>query len=222
MSMSFLKKLFGRKETATLPQPTEDRTTNSESKSGTGPSLETQIAELEKVGLPLNDGICIDDFLLSFDRDEYENSPFELIFFIYGIEVEKEPWGRFFCPNVWNLDMECIDGTGSYAAVMSGIMRITQRPELLSDVTDDFDFDKPTAQLNYTLNGVKKSFTLKVEDDWADPQFINAFLDEVTEAVGDGRKFWAVDNGQSSILYFITQEQVDQLNVLSKGAFGRT
>ena len=59
--------------------------------------LEAQIEKLAEFGLPLNDGITVDDFLISWTREEYENSPFDTILFTYGIEVEKEPWGRFFC-----------------------------------------------------------------------------------------------------------------------------
>ena len=56
-------------------------------------TLEEQIKELSALGLNLNDGVTVDDLLYSFDRNEYESEPFELILFVLGIEVERAPWG---------------------------------------------------------------------------------------------------------------------------------
>jgi hypothetical protein len=62
--------------------------------------LETQIAKLADLGLPLNPGITVDDFLISWSRQDYEKKPFDTILFTYGMEVEQKPWGRFFCDRV--------------------------------------------------------------------------------------------------------------------------
>jgi hypothetical protein len=66
--------------------------------------LEDQLAQLATIGLALNPGITVDDVLYSFDRKEYEKRPFDLVLFIFGAEVEREPWGRPFCSRVWNFD----------------------------------------------------------------------------------------------------------------------
>ncbi len=71
-------------------------------------TLEQQIATLAELGLHLNEGRTIDDLLDSLPRKDYEAQPFDLILFTYGIEVEREPWGRFFSSQVWNFDTECI------------------------------------------------------------------------------------------------------------------
>ena len=138
-------------------------------------SLETQINELSKSGISLNEGIGIEDLLVSYDREEYESRPYDTIIFIYGSEVEEEPWGRFISDNVWNFDTECIEGTGSYATVLSNITRLTGQPDLLTEVSDSFDFDKPEAQVNYMLNGIQKSHLVKADSDWIDPKFIESF-----------------------------------------------
>jgi hypothetical protein len=77
-------------------------------------TLEKQLAELNRLGLNLADGVTIDDLLYSFGRQEYEKKPFDLILFVLGIEVERKPWGRPICSRVWNFDTECINGTGDY------------------------------------------------------------------------------------------------------------
>lgn len=35
--------------------------------------LEQQLEKLAELGLPLNDGVTVDDLLYSFDREDYEN-----------------------------------------------------------------------------------------------------------------------------------------------------
>ncbi|EOV0071993.1 hypothetical protein ACOIWC_004284, partial [Vibrio vulnificus] len=68
--------------------------------------LEEQIEKLSDIGLLLNEGVTINDLLLSYSREEYESNPFDLILFVYGIEIEEEPWGRFVCDQAWNFDVE--------------------------------------------------------------------------------------------------------------------
>lgn len=80
--------------------------------------LEEQIQKLSRLDLPLNTGITIDDFFLSWPREEYEKEPFDLILSKYGDEIEEEPWGRFFCDRAWKFDAECIEGTGDYARIV--------------------------------------------------------------------------------------------------------
>ncbi len=82
-------------------------------------TLEDQIETLASLGITLNEGITIDDLLYSFDRVEYENEPYDLILFMLGIKVEREPWGRSFCSHAWNLDMECIAGNGTPKTISS-------------------------------------------------------------------------------------------------------
>jgi len=209
--MSFFRKLFSQKSRQTS-------VSKNSLKSKNAISLETQINELSKSGISLNKGIGIEDLLVSYGREEYENSPYDTIIFIYGSEVEEEPWGRFISDNVWNFDTECIEGRGSYATVLSNITRLTGQPNLLTNVSDNFDFDKSEAQVNYVLNGNQKSHLVKVDNNWIDPNFIESFLKEITEVLSDGREFWSVDNGQASILFFVNRSTAAELNVLTKGA----
>ena len=60
-------------------------------------ALEQQIETLAQLDLPLNDGVTVDDLLYSWERKEYENQPYDLVLFVLGSEVEREPWGRNIC-----------------------------------------------------------------------------------------------------------------------------
>ena len=63
--------------------------------------LEKQIQMLGGFGFALEPGVAVEDLLYSFDREGYEAEPFDLIFFIMGVEIEREPWGRRFCKRIW-------------------------------------------------------------------------------------------------------------------------
>ncbi len=178
-------------------------------------SLEEQISTLAETGIVLNEGVGVGDFLISFDRESYEQNPYNLTLQTYGFEIEEEPWGRYFSDCAWNLDTECIEGSGSYAEVMENIVRITGGDIVLTDVVDDFDFDKPAANLTYSLGGLQKEYTLKVDNDWIDPNFVKTFLDQVTGIIADGRGFWSIDNGQALILFFISNKVAQNLNKLA-------
>ncbi len=34
--------------------------------------------------------------------EAYEREPFSSLLFVFGTEVEAEPWGRWFCDRAWN------------------------------------------------------------------------------------------------------------------------
>ena len=80
--------------------------------------LETQLEQLGELGLILNPGITIEDILYSFARQAFEDKPFELLLFSFGIEVERASWGRRICNRVWNFDTECIVSTGDYVKIV--------------------------------------------------------------------------------------------------------
>lgn len=186
-----------------------------------GPTLEQQVADLANAGLHLNKGIAIDDLLHSFPREEFESAPYTTLLFMFGIEIEREPWGRYFSNVAWNFDYECIEGPGSYVAIVKELARITGRAEVVSNVSDNVDIDAPTATVTYTIGGRQKSIEAEINNDWADPEAVQTIARDVETAIGDGRTYWAADNGQAVILFFITPETAAKVNALKNGALSR-
>lgn len=176
--------------------------------------LEDQIAALADAGLALAPGRTADELRLSWGDDYYESDPYGLLLFMYGGEVEEEPWGRIFCERAWNFDMECLEQPGDYARAFREIVRITGRPDLVTDLTDDFSLNAQTVTIRYTINGQPRAQQAQVDNDWADPDTVTAFVKDVEAAVGDDRRFWASDNGQSSTLFFITAAEAAKINAL--------
>lgn len=88
-------------------------------------TLEQQLAKLAELGLQLADGVHVDDLIYSFDREDFERQPFDLVLFALGIEVEREPWRRAVCERVWNFDTGCIES--SSVMVINSIAKTTAR-----------------------------------------------------------------------------------------------
>jgi hypothetical protein len=183
--------------------------------------LETQIAALKDAGLAMASGRTIEELLTSWSRDQYESDPYGLLLFMYGSEVEAEPWGRFFFDRGWNFDMECVEGAGDYVRAFTQIVRITGQPNLVTEMSDNFDFEAETCEIKYTINGQARTLSARVDNDWADPEAAAAFVRDLETTIGDGRQFWAADNGQASVLFFLTHAEAAKVNSLRKDVLVR-
>jgi hypothetical protein len=177
-------------------------------------SLESQIESLAAAGCPLAPGVGIDDLLHSFPREEYEADPYVLLLITYGWEAEKEPYGRHYSTIATAIDMECIEGTGSYVALAEALVAVTGRQGLLTHATDAIDFGPERAAFAYTIGSQSRTLHPVVNNDWADPAVLTALMTDIETAVGDGRRFYGVENGQASTWFFIQPEVADRLDAL--------
>lgn len=178
-------------------------------------TLEEQLESLSELGLKLNKGVTVDDLLYSFGREKYENEPFDLILFVLGIEIERQPWGRPFCSRAWNLDMECIGETGDYVQIVARLCEVAGHPDCITDIEDFVDLGLGQAWLKYSVDGQTRNYTVTVDSDWADPDTIAKIMADIER---DGFRFYAKDNGQASIWYYLDYETVGKLNKLSGNA----
>lgn len=175
-------------------------------------TLEEQLKVLEKIGLSLDEGVTIKDMLYSFPEETFQENPFELVLFLFGSEIEREPWGRRFSNQVWSFDIECIHGPGSYVEILKELARLAGKESALRDLSDHIDFADGEGWLRYTLDGVTHTIAVEVDDDWAD----TFALAEVMEALEDeGHRFVALENGnQGLIVLYLNEDQMERLIAL--------
>ena len=178
-------------------------------------TLEEQLDKLATLGITLNDGVTIDDLIYSFDRESFESEPFDLILFALGTEVEREPWGRAVCSRAWNFDTECISQTGDYVEIVERLCVVAGQPGLISNATDLVDLDTGSAWLKYTIDGKERDRSIDVNDDWADTLTLSYVMSDIER---DGKRFYAKDNGQAMILYYLNAESAAEINRLSNDA----
>lgn len=178
--------------------------------------LEAQLDKLAELGLVLNSGITIDDLLYSLDRSELEQEPFERLLFLFGSEVEREPWGRRICDRVWNFDTECIVATGDYVNIVQNLCLLTGKPDYLTDVVDYINVDSTNMAasecwLEYTLGDRQQRWSIEANDDWADMMTITYVMEDLQH---DGKQFYSKDNGQAMILFYLDRATADRLSDL--------
>lgn len=178
-------------------------------------TLENQLARLAELGLTLDEGVTVDDLLYSFDREAYEGRPFDLILFMLGVEVEREPWGRPVCSRVWNFDTECIASTGDYVKIVERLCAVAGQSGRLEAVRDQVDLESGEAWLEYTIDGKRRHWAVEVNDDWADTLTLSYVLGDLER---DGRRFYFKDNGQAMILFCLDPATAAELNKLSSDA----
>lgn len=178
--------------------------------------LEEQIEKLSDIGLSLNDGVTIDDLLLSYSREEYEAAPFDLILFVYGNEIEEEPWGRFICDQAWNFDVEAIEDDGSYVEIVKQLHRITGKAKRIEGLQDSVNLEESHAQLQYEVDGVERTFEPVVDNDWADAQVVETIMNDLRQS---GYDYYPKDNGQASVWFYLLEQQALAINSLANNVF---
>jgi hypothetical protein len=174
-------------------------------------SLEDRVAALQDIGIKLNTGLTVDDLLIHLDRSDFTYSN---LIFAYGIEIEEEPWGRFYSDQVWDFDTECIVDNGDYVAIVEHLVRLTGYKNLLEDAKDKIDFGAPTAQLSYRIGTIHRELNIPMRDDWVDGDTVHQMMRDIMAVSDDGRAFYGIDNGQAMILFYISEEQAQRLNAL--------
>jgi hypothetical protein len=178
-------------------------------------NLEQQIAKLAELGLVLNDGITVDDLLYSYNQAEYEKEPFDVLLFMFGSEVEREPWGQSICSQVWNFDTECIMQTGDYVKIVKRLCSIANKLSLITNLEDFVDLDSRTGWLKYTVDGADRNWAIEVNSDWADTLTLSYVMYDLER---DGFRFYAKDNGQAMILFYLDVKTVGEINALTNNA----
>ena len=173
------------------------------------------LAELSP-GLKLDEGITVEDVLYSFEREDLEQTPFELLLFCLGTEVEREPWGRAFCSHVWNFDRECISSSGDYQRIVKRLCVLSGDPHYLKDIEDDVNLNNEEAWVSYLLpDGKQRKWKLEVDDDWADFLGLSYVMDDLQR---DGNLFYSKDNGQAMLLFYLSPNAASELNRLANDA----
>lgn len=177
--------------------------------------LEDQLSSLAELGLSLAPGRTVDELLRSFPREDYEREPFDLVLLLLGSEVAEAPWGRRFCDRVWHFDTECVYDEGAYVEIAEALCRLTGRMDALTDLRDHVDIEAGEAWLEYTVDGRRRHWDIKVEDDWVDATVVEAIMADLEY---DGRRFYEVDQGQDKgqdlILLFADDDVAGRLNAL--------
>ena len=173
-------------------------------------SLEDQRARLDKLGVRLRPGIGTEDLLVSWDRSEYEASPFVLLLTTMGGEVEKEPFPRI-SDDVWRFDTECIEDHGAYVAIAERIRNLAGGRLALSNLNDHVDVEAGVAWLAFNAGDQPYKWDLKVDDDWADPDVFVRFDQVLAEHAPGLRLIYYDLGGQDCLILMGDSSRLERL-----------
>jgi hypothetical protein len=183
-------------------------------------TYEEQMSFFKELGFELNPGISEDEFLYSFNKEQYEESPISLMLFVFGIDVEREPWGRPLSNNAVNLDFEAIDDEGSYTEFFSHLARVAAQLDSFT-VLSETGYELPEITITYKLGDRERVLEAMVNSDWADITAIDQFIADLEANDKSGRRFWGSENGQARIFMMLTDQQASAINTAKPGLLFR-
>ena len=180
--------------------------------------LEEQLERLGEFGITLNQGMTVDDLLISFPRQSYESEPYQLLLTMLGGEKEEEPYERI-SDHIIYLDTECIENKGDYVKIAEMIDKLTGGELGLKDLEDEIETASGKARLSFKIEDKSYEWHATVNDDWLDPHILTKFAQLFLERGMEGRLCCHYFEGQDQLLLYIKPEQLDKLNQLTKLKF---
>lgn len=137
---------------------------------------------------------------------KYHSEPIEAMYIFLGAKTQQKPY-RNISDNCWLMDMEAIEGVGSYKRILENIERISKGDLRFRDIRDYCnDNDDGKAWVNFTFEGNEFSWQLAVNDDWADPQLFQNIQDLCRKFDKKGRLTF-FPAGQAFVVSYLTEEQ---------------
>ena len=180
------------------------------------PTLEWQLAELAKCGIRLAPDRKIEDLFYSCDREDYESDPFSVLLHVLGGEAENEVGnlGYRFSLDLFDIDTECIYGTGDYVNVIVPFAALAGDDLPITKVSDFVDLEAKQAWIKFELHGNTHHLGAEVNDDWCDPKVIDHFVALAKENRADDSIYIHIDNGQAFTAGYLTKKHFERLCAL--------
>lgn len=174
--------------------------------------LEKQLQTLSNCGINLLPGITVEHLLASYDREFFEEEPFESLLVTLGSEVEVEPFG-FFTDNIWHFDAECIEDHGDYVKIAHRMKDLTGDALPLEDINDYVDIEEGEAWLSFQLGGQAIKWEAEVEDDWIDPTILSRFVELLSNQPNKKRFTYLDLQGQDCLIGCSSPDQLEKLRI---------
>lgn len=169
-------------------------------------SFEVQLKSFEKLGYKLNNGITNETFLESYDKADFEDEPWSLMYIIFGSTIEKEPWTPI-TNDCWHFDAECIEDNGSYIAILENIKRISKSKLNFENTQDFVDIENEKAWVSFELNGKKYKWDLRVDNDWVDGSLFDKIRELNTE-LKNPEKLTFYGLGQDAVIDYMSEKEM--------------
>jgi len=175
-------------------------------------SPHTRIESLAKIGLSMAPSRTITDLLEQLDRESYGQDP-------YGAILTAHAGG--ICDRGWEFDFEALSGAGDYAEAFRPFVRMIGQPDLVTDLSDDFDIRKQSCIVTYNIKWEQRQRTARINNDWVDENVLSEFLKDLEENAGSDARFCLAETGDEFTVFFLTNAEVAAVNALRPGAISQ-
>jgi hypothetical protein len=164
------------------------------------PSLAAALEHLAGIGIRVRPGISHEDLLHSLGGSMESSVDWVQLLCVLGSEVERGAFERI-SDDIWHFDAECIEDQGDYVRVVQRFVILAKGALPLSDIHDHVDVEAEEAWIEFTLEGKKVHWDLKVSDDWVDTDLYSQ-LQRMVAPRAAGKRFFIVALGQDSLISF--------------------
>jgi hypothetical protein len=169
--------------------------------------------QLEGVGICVRPGISRDDVFHSLGGSMQSVVDWVQLLCVLGSEVERGEFERM-SDDIWHFDAECIEDQGDYLRVVERFVILAKGALPLTDIRDHVDIEAGEAWIEFTLEGKKARWDLKVSDDWVDPDLYSQ-LQRLVAPRAAGKRFFIAALGQDSLVSFGDDQMKQALSSFS-------
>lgn len=179
-------------------------------------TFKAALEKLEGVGFKISPGVQETDI---FDRWTevfvYYNSPVEALYITLGDSTEYEPFTDF-SDSCWYLDLEAIEGEGSYVRILDNLKRISNGDLDFQNITDYCNDDEDNkAWVSFEFNGDKYKWDLNVNDDWADIHLFAKIQDLCRKYDKKGRLTY-FSEGQAFVTSYLSEDEFNNFSEVTR------
>ncbi|WP_093023954.1 hypothetical protein [Pustulibacterium marinum] len=169
-------------------------------------SFEEQLKTYNELGYKLNSGITKETLLESYDKSDFEDDTWVLMYVTLGSTIEREPWTPI-TNDCWHFDAECIEDNGSYIDILENIKRISKNKLNFENIKDFVDIDNEKAWVSFELNGKNHKWNLRIDDDWVDGSIFDK-INELNSELNNSRKLTFIGLGQDVVIDYMTEKEM--------------
>ena len=136
----------------------------------------------------------------------------ELLWILAGPREDVDGEDVSFSKRLLHWDTECVEGPGSYCALVRVLARAFEGCVTITDVTDHVDTRARTARLHYRINGTSVDLTPVVDGDWLDGEVLVDIVGSI-EARCD-RSAYVLSGGQDFLLVVLRRADLPAFEAL--------
>jgi len=175
-------------------------------------SLEQQLENLGTCGIHLKTEFSVETLLKEFAREKFEERPYAgAVISIAGVAATGAPLSN----NLFHLDTECIEDTGSYARIAERMRDLAQGDLPIENIRDHVDHANGDAWVAFELGGETIEWHARVKDDWIDPEILSNFC-ALLKAQNASRGYTYFDlKGQDCIIGCATEDELRGLRKMT-------